>query len=303
MAMIEINSITKHYRTIEALKGVSLCVQEGTIFGFLGPNGAGKTTLIRILAHLIEPTSGSFSIDGKDLKQHIGYLAQQPAFYPWMTARELLRFSGKLYGLTSLETEKRIHELLSLCGIQAAADRRVGTYSGGMIQRLGIAQAILHKPKVVLLDEPASALDPIGRKEILTLISRLHEETTVFMSSHILEDIQRVCDEVAIIADGSIVLQQDMDTLLRSHAQPLISLEFDHPSDALLCQTLLSKLSIEVAREAHNRIVIAETEYQNRYSQIMNTLNDHDLRLRSLNKQNATLEDVFMHHIKERSHA
>lgn len=142
MAMIELDSISKRYRTVQALKNVSLSVREGSVFGFLGPNGAGKTTLIRILARLIEPTSGSFSIDGKAMhhtKRLVGYLAQQPTFYPWMSARELLRFSGTLYGMSFSEIEKRIDELLPLCGIQMAADRRIGEYSGGMVQRLGIA--------------------------------------------------------------------------------------------------------------------------------------------------------------------
>ena len=155
MAMIEIENISKRYRSVDALKGVSFSVQQGTVFGFLGPNGAGKTTLIRILANLISPTSGTFRIHGmtrETTKQHVGYLAQQPYLYPWMTARELLRFSGKLYGMKTGEIEQRSEELLALCGILQAADRRIGDYSGGMVQRLGIAQAIMHRPKVTLLD-------------------------------------------------------------------------------------------------------------------------------------------------------
>jgi len=134
MAMIEVDSISKRYRTVQASKNVSLSVDEGSVFGFLGPNDAGKTTLIRILARLIEPTSGSFSIDGKAMqhtKRLVGYLAQQPTFHPWMTARELLMFFGKLYGMSSSEIEKRIDELLPLCGIHMVADRSIGEYSGG----------------------------------------------------------------------------------------------------------------------------------------------------------------------------
>lgn len=306
MAMIEIVNIAKRYHAVDALKGISFSVQQGTVFGFLGPNGAGKTTLIRILANLIAPTFGTFRIHGvtrESTKKHVGYLAQQPGFYPWMTGRELLRFSGKLYGMGAGDIEQRIKELLSLCGIEQAADRRIGGYSGGMLQRLGIAQAIMHRPKVTLLDEPASALDPVGRKDVLTLISRLREETTVFMSSHILEDIQRVCDEVAIIADGSIVLHEDMDTLLKSHAKPLVRLEFEHSSSASEFQVHMEAISIRVSKESEVQVVIAETDFHSQYSQIMGILVDYNLLLKSINKENATLEDIFMHHIKERNHA
>ena len=306
MAMIEIDRIVKRYRSVEALKGVSLSVHQGTVFGFLGPNGAGKTTLIRILSGLVEPTSGSFSIHDsamRSAKRHVGYLAQQPSFYPWMTARELLRFSGKLYGMGPGEMERRIVELLDLCGIQHAADRRIGGYSGGMVQRLGIAQAIMHRPKVVLLDEPASALDPVGRKDVLSLISRLREETTIFMSSHILEDIQRVCDEVAIIRDGSIVLHENVDSLLRSHARPQVRLGFACQSSAHVCQTLLTGLSIETFMESDEEVIMAESDYIARYSQIMGSFVDHNLMVKSITEQHATLEDVFMHHMKEHSHA
>ncbi len=307
MAMIEVDHITKRYREVDALKGVSLSVRQGTVFGFLGPTGAGKTTLMRILAGLIEPTSGNFRINGvanEAMKKHVGYLAQQPSFYPWMTGRELLRFSGKLYGMASTEIEQRISELLELCGMQHAADRKIGGYSGGMLQRLGIAQAILHRPRVTLLDEPASALDPVGRKDVLDLITRLREETTIFMSSHILEDVQRVCDEVAIISQGSIILHENMKSLLESHARPYMSLRFATSSGACAFLTLLESQSVVGVVESDFKVAIAEADYHKKYSQIMRMLAEHDLQLDSISRQAETLEDVFMHHIKEeRKHA
>jgi len=306
MAMIEMNHITKRYREVDALKGISLSVGQGAVFGFLGPNGAGKTTLIRILAGLIEPTSGSFRINGAVMdatKKHVGYLAQQPSFYPWMTGRELLGFSGRLYGMATTEIKQRISELLELCGMQHTADRKIGSYSGGMVQRLGIAQAILHRPRVTLLDEPASALDPVGRKEVLELITRLREETTIFMSSHILEDVQRVCDEVAIISQGSIILHEDMKSLLESHARPFMSLKFATSSDACAFLALMASQSVVGVAESDFRVAIPEDDYRKRYPHIMRMLAEHDLRLDSISRQSATLEDVFMHHIKERKHA
>jgi ABC-2 type transport system ATP-binding protein len=306
MAMIEVQHITRRYHEVDALKGISLSVRQGAVFGFLGPNGAGKTTLIKILAGLIKPTLGSFRINGVTnaaTKKYVGYLAQHPSFYPWMTGRELLRFSGELYGMSSTEIGQRILELLELCGIQHAADRRIGGYSGGMVQRLGIAQAILHRPRVTLLDEPVSALDPVGRKEVLELITRLREETTIFMSSHILEDVQRVCDEVAIVSHGSIILHGEVKPLLQSHARPRMSLEFATSTDARAFLALMASQSVVGAAESDFRVAIAEDDYRTSYPNIMRMLAEHDLRVVSIGRQSATLEDVFMHHIEERNHA
>ena len=302
MAMIEVSSISKCYRTVEALKKVTLSVDSNCVFGFLGQNGAGKTTLIRILAGLIKPSSGSCQIDGMEMqraKMSIGYLAQQPTFYPWMTGRELLMFSAKLYKMDARMLKQRINEVLNLCGIQNVVDRRIGQYSGGMVQRLGIAQAILHKPKVVLLDEPASALDPVGRKEILTLIDNLREDTTIFMSSHILEDIQRVCDEVAIIKEGTIILQEEMGKLLSSHAQTRIHVKFEKEEAAGIFQDMVEAFRIAYQRESSTSISLSEDDYTNQYEQIMMGFARRKVLVRSISTTNATLEDVFIHHMKK----
>lgn len=307
MAMIEVCTISKCYRNVEALKSVTLSIESNSVFGFLGQNGAGKTTLIRILAGLIKPSSGSCQIDGMGMQRaerSIGYLAQQPTFYPWMTGRELLMFSAKLYKMDARMLKQRINEVLDLCGIQHAVDRRIGQYSGGMVQRLGIAQAILHKPKVVLLDEPASALDPVGRKEILTLIGNLREEATIFMSSHILEDIQRVCNEVAIIKEGTIILQEKMGKLLSSHVQTRIHLEFEKAESVGVFQEIVGEFCVGCQRESSTSISLSEDEYANQYEQIMMGLGRRKVLLRSIRTTNATLEDVFMHHVsKEQTYA
>ncbi len=305
MAIIEINEIRKQYKTVHALTGVSLHVEEGTVFGFLGPNGAGKSTLIKILIGLVSPSSGNYTIDGKTnskSKQSIGYLAQQPSFYGWMTARELLEISGDLYGMNRKDRDERITSLLALCGISDVADRRIGGYSGGMKQRLGIAQAILHRPKVVFLDEPVSALDPVGRKEVLALIATLRKETTIFMSSHILDDVQRVCDEVAIIHKGSIRIHEKTKTLLKLHAKPIMHMEFSRKEDALSCARALTDHGLKNSVTAFT-VSLASDLYADHSSEILSLISQNTWKLVALHHQEATLEDVFMHHIQEPLHA
>nr|WP_319474614.1 ABC transporter ATP-binding protein [uncultured Sphaerochaeta sp.] len=305
MAIVEIHDIKKQYGPVHALAGVSLSVEEGTVFGFLGPNGAGKSTLIKILTGLVSSTSGSYTIDGKTnmkSKQSFGYLAQQPAYYSWMTAKELLEISGDLYGMNRQERDERIVQLLELCGIADAANRRIGGYSGGMRQRLGIAQAILHRPSVVFLDEPVSALDPVGRKEVLSLIATLRKETTIFMSSHILDDVQRVCDEVAIINKGSIRIHEKTKTLLRLHAKPIMHMEFATMEEADACVKGLSDSGLQASVKSFT-VSLSSELYAEHANQILSMISQYNWRLVNLHHQESTLEDVFMHHIQETTNA
>lgn len=197
-------------RRKRALEGISFRVREGEIFGFVGPNGAGKTTTLKVLMGLIRPTHGTARILGRDVREtefrrHIGFLPENPYFYEFLTGREILAFYARLSGLTGRRLAERVELLLDWVGLSHAADARLRTYSKGMLQRIGIAQALVHDPAVVFLDEPMSGLDPIGRKEIRDLILRLHGEgKTVFMNTHILSDVELVCDRVAIIVKGAI---------------------------------------------------------------------------------------------------
>jgi ABC-2 type transport system ATP-binding protein len=197
-------------RRRRVLDGISFRVQEGEIFGFVGPNGAGKTTTLKLLMGLIHPTAGRASILGHDVgetgfRRHVGFLPENPYFYEFLTGREILAFYARLSGVAGARIAERVEMLLDWVGLSHAADARLRTYSKGMLQRVGIAQALVHDPSVVFLDEPMSGLDPIGRKEIRDLILRLHREgKTVFMNTHILSDVELVCDRVAIIVKGTI---------------------------------------------------------------------------------------------------
>ncbi|HET9436043.1 MAG TPA: ABC transporter ATP-binding protein [Candidatus Limnocylindrales bacterium] len=214
--------LTKHYGEVRAVTDLDLDVPAGSIYGFLGPNGAGKTTVLKVLAGLIRPTSGTASVAGIPLaageayRHGVGYLAQEPRFYDWMTGREVLEFVASLAPDASATDRAWIDRILATVGLADAAGRRTSTYSGGMRQRLGIAQALVTRPSVLLLDEPVSALDPIGRREVLDLMAELKGETTVFYSTHILDDVQRVSDRVAILDRGRLVRESATTDLLAS---------------------------------------------------------------------------------------
>ena len=234
MTAVSISGLVKTYGKVQALNGLDLEVPDGSIFGFLGPNGAGKTTTLRILAGLARPTSGRISISGTEMVNAlpkpspvVGYLPEEPAFYPWMTPAEYLKFSAEIFGVSGKKAAEKTEELLKLVGLVEVKKRRIGGFSRGMRQRLGIAQSMVNDPKILLLDEPVSALDPAGRKDVLELIESLAQKCTVIMSSHILEDVERVCDIVAIIDQGRRLVQDNKKELMLRYATNVLELEID----------------------------------------------------------------------------
>lgn len=220
---VSVDNLTKAYPEHTAVDRLTMSVPDGSVFGFLGPNGAGKTTTVRMVLGFARPTSGSVSVLGHDvaiysdtelarLRRRIGFLPDVPGFYPWMSARDVLRFAASLVGVKGTTLTKRTESLLELAGLTDVR-QRVGGYSRGMKQRLGIAQALIGAPDLLVLDEPTSALDPIGRKAVLDMVAGLRGRTTVFFSTHILSDVERVCDEVAILDKGRLVTQGSVDEL------------------------------------------------------------------------------------------
>ena len=234
---IRCQDLSRRYGEVQALKSLNLEVPPGSIFGFLGRNGAGKTTTIRLLTGLARPTTGSAWVAGVETtradsaaRQVFGYLPQDPAFYGWMTPVDFLDYVARLFNMEEDQRRKRIQEMLELVDLEDARKRRISGFSGGMIQRLGIAQALIHRPPVLFLDEPTSSLDPAGRYAVLDLINRLRGEVTVFLSSHILGDVERVCDTVGIIREGVLLLVAGRDELLAEYATNVIALEVDRTS-------------------------------------------------------------------------
>ncbi len=231
--MIRTEGLTKVFtvgfrgRKVRALEGLTLEVKRGEIFGFLGPNGAGKTTTIKILTGLLYPTEGRAWIMGREIgdvsvKERMGFLPENPSFYEYLTGLEFLNFYGQLLKIPYDERLHRIGELFSLVGLEGAEELQLRRYSKGMIQRIGIAQALLNNPEVVILDEPMSGLDPLGRKEIRDLILRLRDEgKTVFFSTHILSDVEMICDRVAILVKGRLKAVGPLDELLGGYVKSI----------------------------------------------------------------------------------
>jgi ABC-2 type transport system ATP-binding protein len=238
---IRCEGLTKHYGAIAALDGLTLSIKEGSVFGFVGPNGAGKTTTVKLLTGLITPSAGKVWVADEEvtsssisLRSKIGYLPEEPAFYNWMTGREFLSFVGELHHLPSGEIWLRHDELLEIVDLEQSAGRKIGGYSRGMRQRLGIAQSLINRPRALFLDEPCSALDPAGRREVLSIIQRLRGEATVFMSTHILSDVERVCDVVGIINRGRLITESPLEELRERHAQSVFEIQFEEDASHLI---------------------------------------------------------------------
>lgn len=221
---IQTDALSKTYggrRPVEALKPLSLTVEAGETFGLLGPNGAGKTTLVKLLLGLAHPTAGSATLFGQtildaDARRVVGYLPEGHRFPPFLSGKDALDLFARMAGVEAHDRQRRSDELLALVRLAGAADRPVGTYSKGMLQRLGIAQALMNKPRLVILDEPTDGVDPVGRREIRTLIETLRDEgVTVFLNSHLLSEVERVCTRVAILKDGVLVRDGTVDDLTR----------------------------------------------------------------------------------------
>src|SRR5882724_9727091 len=302
-AAIEIDNLTKNYETgfwrkrkTCALDGLSLTVESGQIFGFLGANGAGKTTTLKLLMRLIYPTAGTARILNReigDVAMHarIGYLPENPYFYDYLTAREFVNYCGELFGLDRVTRERRTEELLTRVNLETKGwDRQLRKFSKGMLQRVGLAQALVNDPEIVFLDEPMSGLDPVGRREVRDLIAALRGEgKTVFMCSHILSDIEVLCDSVAILKGGSVARSGSLEEL-RAQATNAIEIVATGADATAIKQALSinvevtstpSGLNIQVRNERDVDVVIAALRQLNG-------------KLVSVQPVRQSLEDLFM---------
>lgn len=289
---------------VTALDGLDLSVPAGSVFGLLGPNGAGKTTTLRLLAGLTRPTAGRAIVAGLDpahdplgVRNRLGYLEQDPRAYGWMTGREQVRLVGRLHGLDGSELEAAVGDALARVALGAAADRRAGGYSGGMRQRLGIAGALVHRPPVVVLDEPVSSLDPEGRRDVLGLIASLRGTATVLFSSHVLSDVERVCDRVAILDRGRLVVEGGIGDLLERYAQPVWRVEAEPGEDArlaALAEGLRSRPWVTAAVAEHGLLTVAVSDTSRAARELLPAVADSGVAAVSIARVRPTLEDVFL---------
>jgi ABC-2 type transport system ATP-binding protein len=309
MIAVRAEELRKVFGEFTALDGLSLSVEEGTVFGFLGPNGAGKTTTIRILTGLAHATSGQAWILGKEITsnrheiaQQIGFLPEEPAFYTWMTPREFLDYVGRVFGLSAVERSTRTKELLALAGLEEAAKRRIGGFSRGMRQRLALAQALVNRPKVLFLDEPASALDPQGRKEVLDFIEQLRGQCTVFMSTHILADVERVCDTVGIINRGRLVTEAPREDLLAQYAVPALELDVDEESEAMIIpwsETLRGVPWVKAINQQGLVVRVIVNDIETAKKELLRSVTQAGIVFNRYEVVKPSLEDVFLQLVGE----
>jgi ABC-2 type transport system ATP-binding protein len=301
---VRVDGLTKRYGPTLALDGLDLDIPAGSVYGFLGPNGAGKTTTLRLLMSLAVPTAGRAWIgdvpvgDGTaNRRALIGYLDQDPRFPGWMHGRELLELVGRLYGLRGSELRAVTDATLERVGLAADARRAISGYSGGMRQRLGIAQAILRRPPVLILDEPVSALDPEGRHDLLSLIGSLGGRSTVLFSTHILGDAERVCDHVAILDHGRLVTHSPMAELLDGYAAPVFQLAADTDSVAALARLgdrLRDEPWVDGVSERGGGLRVAVHDPADAGRLILAAVVEAGVGLVAFERQRPTLEDVFL---------
>ena len=297
MSVIETRDVVKNYGRIQALKGVSLTVEKGQIFGLLGQNGAGKTTLIKILLGIVELSDGSADLLGAPagsthVRQRVGYLPEDHQFPGYHTGFSLMDYYGQLYGVSRNERRRKIPETLELVGIAGRMHSKIKTYSKGMKQRLGIAQSLLHDPELIILDEPTDGVDPLGRREIRELMAELKEQGhTIFLNSHLLGEVELICDRVAILQKGSLIREGTIADLTRQKGQYEMSVAPGQvfPSEAV------RRLGYEVAPHPDRDDVYVVTLPDGKsINPVVALLAEKGLSMRHFMEKKQSLEEAFM---------
>jgi ABC-2 type transport system ATP-binding protein len=298
MKAITAIGLVKDYRKIRALSGLSLEVERGEIFGFLGPNGAGKTTFIKIILGLVLPTAGMAEVMGssagnREVRSEIGYLPENMRLHGFLKGREFLDLAGKLYGLSRRDRERNAWQYLNRLGLSEDAERPLREYSKGMLQRIGIAQALMHDPDLLLLDEPTSGLDPIGTKDVRDIIlDEKKKGKTIFINSHLLSEIERTCDRVAILHEGRIVKSGKLSEL--STQEPVLHIEVENANKDLLAK--LKKIARTVREEGNSYYLFLKDKKKK--AEIPKIIVETGTTLVSISEERESLEDIFYRAVK-----
>lgn len=293
---LEIRNVTKTFKGKIAVNNFSMELQSGECVGLIGPNGAGKSTLIKVISDIINPNAGEVLLNGEKIskmKREIGYLPQYPNFFHWMTAKETLMFMGQLSGLKKEVLTNSIPEILEKVGLRGEENSKVGTFSGGMKQRLGIAQTLLHKPSLIVMDEPVSALDPIGRREVLNLIEEIKKDTTILLSTHILNDAEEICERFVIIKDGTKIEDTTITELLNRNSENKLIVEITAKDQKWIdvvkklpyvkeVEVIGLKIKIKVENIEKNKNILLENALE------------HKVDIVKFEMNNDTLEEIFL---------
>lgn len=305
MKVLSIRNLKKKFGDYLVFDNISFDVEEGSIFGFLGQNGAGKTTTMKMILGLIPSDGGEVTVMGEKVKfgytstnRYIGYLPDVPEFYTYLTAKEYLFLCADMIHMDTAIKKEKIVELLSLVGLNDVK-KRIGSYSRGMKQRLGIAQALLGEPKLLICDEPTSALDPIGRKEILDILLKVKEKTTVLFSTHILSDVERICDHVAVLHKGELVINAQLNELKNQRRQNKIYLEFalKETMSAFLKLPNIATLNYTTNEDTLSVEFISE-ELETTQSVIHQAISEHKIYPTKVEVGEPTLESLFLEVVK-----
>ena len=302
--ILEIKNLEKSFGDKKVLKGVDLKIPQKRVFGFVGKNGAGKTTTMKMVLGLMTPNKGEIFVNGEKVtygnnktNRYIGYLPDVPEYYSFMTPREYLNFCGEITYMEKKDIRSRSEELLKLVGLSEEKHRIKG-FSRGMKQRLGIAQALLNKPKLLICDEPTSALDPVGRKEILDILVAAKEETTILFSTHILSDVEHICDEMALLNDGKIIMQGTIEEVKNKRRGNAIEIQFENKNDTdKLLAIFKKKDSSSLETTSSGALVVKD---QKIFPEILRFIGDNSIPFIRIEKQEATLEDIFIDAIQNK---
>lgn len=294
---IEVKDLRKVYHGLVAVDSVSFVMYRGEAFGFLGPNGAGKSTVVKILTGLVAPTQGTVRVLGQPIthvetRRRVGYLPELPTFHRWLGAGEFLEFHGRLYGMRGASLAKRCKEVLSLVGLSGREQQRLGTFSKGMMQRIGLAQALLNQPDLLLLDELVSGLDPVGQRDMRDLLRQLKREgISIFLNSHQLADVEALCDRVAIINQGRILKVGSPQTLFD---EPLVvEVQVDHVSNELLHR--LGSVTLAVRQDEDNPCsLLVEVTHDEAIADVAAVVYECGARLYNLAPHRLSLEQLFL---------
>lgn len=303
MNALEIEGLYKKFGSHEILKDLSFTVPEHSIFGFIGQNGAGKTTTMKIILGLLKMDSGEIKVFHEPVcygetktNQYIGYLPDVPEYYNFMSPNEYLKLCGDITGMKSSNIAIKSKELLSLVGLEEAKKKKIGGFSRGMKQRLGIAQALLNEPKLLICDEPTSALDPVGRKEILDILKKVTDKTTVIFSTHILSDVEKICDNIAILKDGAIALQGTLSEIKAKHMVDSLKVEFSCTQDF---EVFYSNFNHAQTKKIEEKcLIIHSYNIEKTHSLVIELLYKLNILPICLELQEPNLESLFLEVVK-----
>ncbi|KXH83773.1 ABC transporter ATP-binding protein [Sporosarcina sp. HYO08] len=293
MTLLHVDRLTKQFGNALAVDALSFELKEHTATALIGPNGAGKTTTLSMLAGLLSATDGSIKFqksDRRDVRSLIGFLPQAPKFYPWLSALEFTEMAARISGMEARHAKQEAKKTLEFVGMAEAMTKKTATFSGGMKQRLGLAQAIVHKPKLLLLDEPVAALDPVGRRQVMTLLKEIQQQTTILYSTHILNDAEEMTDQLLFLRQGKLVEQGTLDGVREKYAEPKIVIEFDQIEGArLFKESAPWSMTIE-GRKAWLDL----SDQAVHMNDIFSSLSAKTYNVRKVERQTASLEEIFM---------